>query len=653
MVTALFRNGKFLTFALIAALVFVIACGASEEATEAPAATSAPAAAAPTQAAAAVAATPAGAPPQEEQPTATSAPAGAPPQEEQPTATTAAAAGAQATPTAMPQPTEVPSTGFVSATPRLVYSIGAVANETNRPWAGSRQAYVQYEPMLENLLAKNVNDGQIVPRLAESWSASEDLSTWSIKLREGVQFHDGWGEFTSADVMHTLKVLCREDSRLSTCGSITTRSERGDELDYDAVLEIVDDYNIVFHGTRTNANMQFYLGAQSGEMSPWSVAFWESEGEAGLDEQGLVGTNTYQYLGREPGSSIIMEKIDYDHWSGEDPQFQELEITWIPEDASRYAGLLAGEVHVTDLPIDLQQDAVTEGMALIKSRFTSNDVSIFFGGSYYASEAGSGEIGAASEEAFDPEQPWNELDIRRAMNKAINREELGDFLYAGFWQPMYIDGYHPTLEGWNDEWPERYDEEYGYDPDAARDLIEAHGYSTDRQDGPKGAIKITANSYVSPGESELPQIMESVVQYWRQIGIDAELQDLDGTEVANRYRSRQMQNQVWPNIIIYFPIEYYLNIAYSGRGVTKHFEDDFLNNRIVDLQHTYDTGDRDDIAREIGNYMYDNHVSMPLFWFPHTITVNPDVVGDWIYPGNTVPRLCCPAYAVAADNPDQ
>ena len=649
MLTRFLLNGKFLTFGLIAALVFVIACGgAAEEPTDAPAPT-----AAPTQAAA-PAATPAGAPPQEDRPTATSAaPAGAPPQEDRPTPTSAAPAAA-ATPTAMPQPTAVPSTGYVSETNRLVYAIGATANETNRTWAGSRQAYVQYEPMLENLLAKDVEDGQIVPRLAESWSTSEDLSTWDIKLREGVQFHDGWGEFTAADVMHTLKILCREDSRLSTCNAIATVPGRGDALNYEEILEIHDDYNITFHGTRTNSNMLFYLGAQSGEMSPWSVRSWE-EGGANeeerletLDQNGLVGTNTYQYLGRNQGTSIFMEKIDYDHWSGEDPEFQELEITWIPEDASRYAGLLAGEVHVADLPIDLQQDAVGEGMALIKSRFTSNDVSIFFGGSYYATEAGSGENGKLSEEAHDPDQPWNDLNIRRAMNKAINRVELGDFLYAGYWQPMYIDGFHPTLEGWNDDWVERYDEEYGYDPDAARDLIEAAGYSTDRKEGPKGPIKVTANSYVSPGESELPQIIESITQYWNRIGIEAKLVDLDGSEVASRYRGRTMQNQVWPNIIIYFPIEYYVNIAYTSSGVTKHFEDDWLNAKVTELQNTYETTARDNIARDIGNYMYDNHVSMPLFWFPHTITVNPEVVADWVYPGNTVPRLCCAAYAKAA-----
>ena len=110
-----------------------------------------------------------------------------------------------------------------------------------------------------------------------------------------------------------------------------------------------------------------------------------------------------------------------------------------------------------------------------------------------------------------------------------------------------------------------------------------------------------------------------------------------------------MQHQVWPNIIIYFPIEYYMNIGYTSWGVTKHFVDDFLNAEVKKLQVEPNPQARDVIARNIGNHMFDEHVSMPLFWFPHTITVNPEVVKDWVYPGNTVPRLCCAAYAKAAN----
>ena len=41
------------------------------------------------------------------------------------------------------------------------------------------------------------------PALAESWDVSEDARTWTYHLRQGVQFHHGYGEMTSRDVMFT------------------------------------------------------------------------------------------------------------------------------------------------------------------------------------------------------------------------------------------------------------------------------------------------------------------------------------------------------------------------------------------------------------------------------------------------------------------
>ncbi len=619
MIRSWLRKGKSLTFTpLLLLLGLVIACGAAATATPVPAAkpaAPAPAAVAAPAAPAAPAARPGAQPPSDEVIRTTATPA--------PTAVPKAAAAA------------TPKPAAAAKVKRLQYAVTSPGggNETNRPWGGNRQAFVQYEPMLENLLGKDSLTGQIVPQLATSWEATNAFKDWTFKLRKGVQFHNGWGEFTAKDVLHTLKILCREDTLLSTCGDFAGKI-RGDAIPWDKVVEIPDPYTIKFHLDRTTSLMTFNLGKQSSELSVWSSAFWEKEGLKGLDEKGLQGTNTYQYLGRRPGQSIIFEKIPYKHWSGKDPDFQELEISWVREDASRYAGMLAGELHVTELPVDLMTDAEKKGLKLLRSRFTSNDLSIFFGGMYFSSDP-------KAKASFDPSVPWVDKRVRKAMNLAINREELGNFLYKDLWNPMYVDGFHPTLEGWDPTWPERYKTEYKYNPEEAKRLLAAAGY------GPNNPVKVTALSYSSPGESESPTAVEAVTLYWKKVGIDAKIEDVDEATVASRWVGWKMPHQVWPNVIIYFPIEYYMGVGYSSAGVTKHYVSDPIDEALPLLRQEVEPAKRDVIARKIGNILFDEHASMPLFWFPHTVVVDPKVVADWVYPGNTVPRLCCPENAKA------
>ena len=45
----------------------------------------------------------------------------------------------------------------------------------------------------------------IAPMLALEW-ANPDPLTWRIKLREGVKWHKGYGEFTAEDVVYTLEL---------------------------------------------------------------------------------------------------------------------------------------------------------------------------------------------------------------------------------------------------------------------------------------------------------------------------------------------------------------------------------------------------------------------------------------------------------------
>jgi len=94
---------------------------------------------------------------------------------------------------------------------KLVFA-SAGFEDTNRFWTVARPDHLQYDPFLETLLDIDPKTGDYTPRLAEKWSASPDYKEWTFHLRKGVQFHFGYGEMTSADVVHSHSLLIRKDS---------------------------------------------------------------------------------------------------------------------------------------------------------------------------------------------------------------------------------------------------------------------------------------------------------------------------------------------------------------------------------------------------------------------------------------------------------
>ena len=68
---------------------------------------------------------------------------------------------------------------------------------------------VQLRPMYEYLVGVNGTTGAFEPQLATEWKVEPDGLGIRFKLREGIQFHNGWGEFTAQDVKHVLWSITR------------------------------------------------------------------------------------------------------------------------------------------------------------------------------------------------------------------------------------------------------------------------------------------------------------------------------------------------------------------------------------------------------------------------------------------------------------
>ena len=69
-------------------------------------------------------------------------------------------------------------------------------------------------------------------RLAKSWSRNDNFTEFVFEIHQGVQFHQGWGELTTDDIVFSHELAVREGTN-SPAAAVLARVN----------VEVIDDYN--------------------------------------------------------------------------------------------------------------------------------------------------------------------------------------------------------------------------------------------------------------------------------------------------------------------------------------------------------------------------------------------------------------------------
>ena len=102
----------------------------------------------------------------------------------------------------------------------------------------------------------------------------------------------------------------------------------------------------------------------------------------------------------------------------------------------------------------------------------TNYLSLFLGGMYFTD----------GDPAYDPNVPWvnptTGILIRQAMNKGHRPAGDAAARLKGDGELMYNTAYHPVLgNGYNPQWETDWEEHYGFDAEAAKELMAQAGYT--------------------------------------------------------------------------------------------------------------------------------------------------------------------------------
>ena len=556
------------------------------------------------------------------------------PAEEAAPAATTGAAPSSGDATAAPAATQAPAGAISEAI--LHMAVTPLPQDTFLPWLATSSGHLVFRPMWENLTTIDPKTGvsTVLPQLATEWELSPDATEYTFHLRQGVQLHFGQGEFTVKDFIFTIDQQMSDP--LAGCKAPLKGFMGADSMSEMIAMgnvDVIDDYTFTMRLARPQVDVASWwfniLQISCGDVR--SAAQFEAEGEA-MFETGPAGTGAYQFVDRELKEFVEYEAVPYDHWRV-NPEFKNLRITTAPEDLTRLAMLLTGEANMVDIPKVLHQQAIDEGMEVLESPLPTVGLTILPLGQYYVSEAN-----------WNPDtEPWAAPGetgnlVRKALNHAINREQIINELFKGRGEPMYNTIFHDTLEGWNPRWAEEFDEKYAYDPERARQLLDEAGFPGDNGQN-RFSMEVWQSSL--PGLPETIEVAQTVAQSFQDIGIDAKLVEVEFARAIDAFRDRHDAHFILPVRQTLRPINANTRIYYytgdtnpdSGipAGGVLYMEDPIHDETYHKLLAETDSAERHRLIQTMGDSIYDTYRTIPIVNIRSTLVVNPDEVAEYIF----------------------
>ncbi len=290
-------------------------------------------------------------------------------------------------------------------------------------------SYYVYRNIFDNLVTRD-NDGKIVPQVAESWEQLSDTEL-QMTIREGITFHDGT-PLTAKDVAFSVKRITDPElgsPQLGQFNSIT-----------DAVAK--DDRTVVL----TTASPYPVLLAQLVNLSIVPQHAVEEVGDDAFNEA-PVGSGPYKFGSLRRGVEVILD-VNPDYWGDKGP-FEQVAFKAVPDASTRVANLRAG---TADLVVSLDSDQVMQLESASGVKVLS------------APTERIGFMGLNTQRA-----PLDDPEMRKAVAMAIDREGIVAGILGGGEQvvdqmatPAHF-GYIPDVAP------------IPYDPEAAREIVEAKG----------------------------------------------------------------------------------------------------------------------------------------------------------------------------------
>jgi len=359
---------------------------------------------------------------------------------------------------------------------------------------------------------KTGDDLKTYPNLAE-WTISEDKKTYTFKIKQGVKWHNG-DELTAEDWAYALEVLADKDyigPRYENVKYIQGAEEKhAGKADHISGVKVIDPYTLEITFSEVRINNLENLWS-----TPMPKKYYEGIAVKDLPEhekvrKNPVGLGPFKVKNIVPGESVELVRFD-DYWQGK-PYLDGVIVKVI--DSSLIAGMLQnGEVDIMGIrPANLEELSSASNVRVEEAQGVSYSyIGIDFG--HYDHEKG---------QAVMDNPKFQNKQLRQAMMYALDRQALIDTYLNG----KAIIANSPIPSVFWTRAPESELNQYEYNPEKAKQLLEEAGYKDVNGDGfvedPDGQpFKINFGHYA--GSSAFEGRAQAIIQNLRDVGLDVQL----------------------------------------------------------------------------------------------------------------------------------
>lgn len=337
-------------------------------------------------------------------------------------------------------------------------------------------------------LLKPDSQGNNIPAVAESYTVSEDLMTYTFKLRDGIKFHNG-NNVTADDVKYSIdKFAGISDGSEPLVSAFSVIEE----------VNIIDDKTVDVVLNTPDTDLPTYLAMVSAAIIPK-----DNENPDTV----AIGTGPYKYVSRSPQENVICEAFD-DYW-GEKANIKNVTFKVESNADSIVMDLLGGSIDFyARLTIDQVKQlndefSVYEGtMNLVQALYLNNNV-----------------------------KPFDDVRVRQALSYATDVDEILDITAEGKGTKIGSSMF-PAFGKYYDE---SLSELYPTDIEKAKELLKEAGYENGFN------MTITVPSNYQP-HIDVAQVL---AEQYKKIGVNAEIQLVEWNSwLSDVYTGRDFESTV-------------------------------------------------------------------------------------------------------------